>query len=163
MTVLNVHSGRKLWSLEALASEFNIDRRTVKKRIAHIKSDGLSPQGHPRWHVANVCLAILEIKQNETNDPDKLPPRERLDHYKAEREKIALEKEQALLIPYEDQQIEMARTFKIIANYFDTLPDVFERELGLDGEQVQALEDQCDKTRNQLADLIAIETDDKDE
>lgn len=49
---------RKLWSISALATEFNIDRRTAAGRIADIPPAG-KVRGHDAWRLADVVDALL--------------------------------------------------------------------------------------------------------
>jgi hypothetical protein len=44
----------KLWSVNALAIEFNLDRRTVARRIAGIPPAG-AIAGHPAWRLSDVA------------------------------------------------------------------------------------------------------------
>ena len=48
---------KKLWSINALATEFGMDRRTVAKRIEDIPYDG-KDRGSPQWHIASVMWAL---------------------------------------------------------------------------------------------------------
>jgi hypothetical protein len=48
----------RLWSLNALAAEIEIDRRTLAKRLKGIAADG-QLSGNPAWHMATV-LKVLQ-------------------------------------------------------------------------------------------------------
>jgi hypothetical protein len=48
---------KKLWSINALATEFGMDRRTVAKRIEDIPFDGRD-RGSPQWYIASVMWAL---------------------------------------------------------------------------------------------------------
>jgi len=48
---------KKLWSINALATEFGMDRRTVAKRIEDIPYDG-KDRGKPQWYIASVMWAL---------------------------------------------------------------------------------------------------------
>ena len=46
-----------LWSVNALAIELEIDRRTVAKRLANVPPAGMK-SGHPAWRLADAVEAI---------------------------------------------------------------------------------------------------------
>jgi len=47
----------KLWSINALSIEFDLDRRTVARRIRGIPPGG-DMAGKPAWHLADVAAAL---------------------------------------------------------------------------------------------------------
>jgi hypothetical protein len=50
---------RTSWSINALATEFGLDRRTVAKRLEGVIPVDLSPDGSPRWALADAAPALL--------------------------------------------------------------------------------------------------------
>ncbi len=50
---------RKLWSLSALAVEFEIDRRAVARRIDGIAAAG-EIKGKPAWHLSDVAPLLTD-------------------------------------------------------------------------------------------------------
>lgn len=43
-----------LWSIRALAEEFDLDRQTVARRLEGVPPDGLIQAKHPGWRVSSV-------------------------------------------------------------------------------------------------------------
>lgn len=138
MGVTLVHSGARLWSINALAEEFGIDRRTVKKRLDGIPAAG-EVNGHPAWRLRDVAIAVMGPQGASAIgvDPDELPPSERLNHYRAEREKAKWLEEQRFQIPMAEVEQVVATAFKSLASALDTLPDVLERDCALRPEEVE--------------------------
>lgn len=64
---------RKLWSLSALAVEFEIDRRAVARRI-----DGIAPageiKGKPAWRLVDVAPALAHGTGKAAKEPIAVPP-----------------------------------------------------------------------------------------
>lgn len=52
---------KKLWSINALATEFDLDRREVAKRLTGVRSDG-QIAGHLPWHL-DSALAVMQPKK----------------------------------------------------------------------------------------------------
>jgi hypothetical protein len=48
----------KLYSLNALATELQRDRRTVGKALSHVAPDGKTPAGDPAWHLTTALSAL---------------------------------------------------------------------------------------------------------
>lgn len=149
--------------MNALAEEFGVDRRTVKKRLADTRPDG-EQSGHPAWYLVSAApmLVASVVSIADANDPDKLLPKDRLDYYKAEREKLKFEEEIGELIPVEQVRIETAGILKTIVSSIACLPDELERICLLDGKGVQRVQDVVDNVRNQIsAQLIDLVTDEE--
>lgn len=152
MVATLVHSGPRLWSINALADEFGIDRRTVKKRLEGMPPAGVL-NGHPAWRLRDIAGAVLGLKaavpDGET-DPDKLLPKDRLDHYRAEREKIKWEAEQRISIPAPEVESVVAGAFKILSQGLDTIPDVLENDCALGAAEVERAIEVVDGIREGL-------------
>lgn len=162
MVATLVHSGARLWSINALAEEFGIDRRTVKKRLEGIPPAG-ETSGHPAWRLRDVAIAVMGPQASAQLygiDPAELPPKDRLDHYRAEREKIKWEAEQRLSIPAPEVEQVVATAFKALSQGLDTLPDVLENDCALGPDEVERVIKVVDGIREglyqQLLDVCAV-------
>jgi hypothetical protein len=51
---------RTSWSINALATEFNMDRRTVGKRLENVVPYDLGPDGSPRWRLSDAAAALVK-------------------------------------------------------------------------------------------------------
>lgn len=153
MVATLVHSGPRLWSINALADEFGIDRRTVKKRLEGIAPAGESSGGHPAWRLRDVAGAVLGLRAPVPDgvvDPDTMPPKERLDHYRAEREKSKWEQEQRISIPAPEVEAVVAAAFKVLSQGLDTIPDVLENDCALGPAEVERSIEVVDGIRDSL-------------
>lgn len=84
------------------------------------------------------------------DDPRRLPPKERLDHYRAEREALRLDTERGDLIPVTDVEDTLGAAFKLVAQTLDTLPDILERDCSLDPRSVARTQQAIDALREDL-------------
>ena len=65
---------RKLWSINALAIELNIDRRTVAARLEDVPADGKN-RGHPAWRLTTALAACGKATSPKRHgDAAELPP-----------------------------------------------------------------------------------------
>jgi hypothetical protein len=66
---------QKLWSINGLATELNMDRRTVAKKLAAVRPSGLL-NGSPAWHLTVALEAIQgrSRRRQEEDRSDERPP-----------------------------------------------------------------------------------------
>ncbi len=65
---------RTSWSINALATEFQLDRRTVGKRLENVLPYDLGPDGSPRWRLSDAAPALLLHATATTSKPLRPPP-----------------------------------------------------------------------------------------
>lgn len=143
------------WSIARLADEFGIDRRTATKRI---RDAGVAPlgkrSGHDTYRVADVAGALLGHTPSgpggDEVDPRDLPPMERRAFYQSENERLSVEQKLGTLVPAAEVEADYADLVKMVVQFFDTLPDVLERDCGLVPEQVMKVQESCDRVRTEM-------------
>lgn len=146
------------WSLTQLAREFGIARETVTRRLndAGVPSSGVR-RGHPVFRVGQAASAILlpQIRPGEAlNDPDKMSPKERADWYKSEKDRLIVEREKGVSVDVNDSRQQMAVIAKTGLQVLETLPDILERDFGLQADIISGVEARIDVLREQWANLI---------
>lgn len=148
------------WSVARLAEEFGVDRRTATKRI---RDAGIAPSGkrngHDTYRLADVALAMSGITgtagaEGGVVDPRDLPPMERRAFFQSENERLKVETTVGNLIPALEVEADYAALVKKFVQFLDTLPDVLERKLALRPEQVDKVQEQCDRLRQELYEKI---------
>lgn len=144
------------WSISQLASEFGMDRKTVSKRL---REAGVAPTGKRggydvyRLHDAVQPLFGRTDAEAAANPRD-LPPLERRAFYQSENERLKVEVATGALVPAPEVESDYADFVKLVAQFFDTLPDVLERDCGLTGEQVERVQEACDRVRQQMFEKV---------
>ncbi|WP_373510381.1 DUF1441 family protein [Thiocapsa sp.] len=89
-------------------------------------------------------------------DPDRMAPKERLDHFRALREQTKHQQEIGELIPAAEHEAGLASIVKPIAIGLESLPDLLERDVGLTGAQVEKAVEVIDALRERMyKDLVA--------
>ncbi|MBK7543235.1 MAG: DUF1441 family protein [Candidatus Competibacteraceae bacterium] len=83
-------------------------------------------------------------------DPDRLPPKDRLDHYRAERERLKLEAEQRLTLSATEVEAAVSKILKALAQQIETLPARLERDFGLTAAETARLYPAMDAARESL-------------
>ncbi len=148
------------WSVARLAEEFGIDRRTATKRI---RDAGIAPSGkrngHDTYRLADVALAMSGFAgaaggEGGVVDPRDLPPMERRAFFQSENERLKVETTVGQLVPALEVEADYAELVKTLVQFFDTLPDVLERKAGLRPDQVDKVQEQCDRLRQKMYEKI---------
>lgn len=155
------------WSVSQIARAFEMDRRTVTKRLmdAGVIPSG-EKRGHPVYRLKDAGFALWGVSKSASdgavNDPDDFEPNDRKAWYQSENERVKLEKEMRLLVPIEEVHREMSSLAKALDNYLETLPDLLERDAGLPPEAIQQVESITDQLRDQMFQaIIADEPEDE--
>lgn len=153
------------WSVSRLSRETGFARETISARIEDygIKPAG-SLRGKPTYHLKDVGPAIfrnraVEEVVNRIDDPSKLPPKERKDFYDSEKRRLEVEATKKLLIPAEVFRKELAAVCKAVALFMETLPDILERDCGLDPVTIDRIQQAADDQRLRLYRVVDEMTD----
>ena len=150
---------RNYWSLSQLSTAFGPARETISKRLKQAEVMAVKKRaGFDVFHIGHAARAILagEMPSFENvDDPDSLPPKERLDFYRGENEKCKYLTGSGQLVEVADVAAEMAGIVKICIRTLDTLPDMLEMKCGLSADGVQVVELECDNAREDLARQLA--------
>ncbi|NCC41926.1 MAG: DUF1441 family protein, partial [Gammaproteobacteria bacterium] len=121
-----------------VARLFNLTER----RIQQLAKQGiLSKTAHGKYDLLTAVreyIAYLHDKQTTvSDDPDKLPPKDRLDWYRGTRERTRHLQEIGELIPAADYEAALASALKAVAAGLESLPDLLERDAALSGAAVE--------------------------
>jgi hypothetical protein len=86
--------------------------------------------------------AVTQLSKVEppNKGPEDMTPKERLDHYRAERERLKFSEETIELVPVEQSRAELAFVVKASVQLLETLPDVLDRDCGLGHEAIARVE-----------------------
>jgi len=146
---------RFYFSLSQLSNAFGPARETIGKRLQLAGINAVKRRaGHPVYHIGEAAKAILAGEQASfegIDNPDGLPPKERLDWYRSENERTKLEREQGALVPRETHERIVAELVKLILQPLETLPDSLERQCRLEPEAIAAVDREVDRVREALA------------
>jgi hypothetical protein len=64
---------KTLWSINGLATELGLDRRTVAKRLGDVPPDGTTASGHKGWFLPRA-LRFLGGEEARWSEPPPVPP-----------------------------------------------------------------------------------------
>jgi hypothetical protein len=120
------------------AHAFSQSRDTVRRRLsdAHVKPCATRGRAaHPVYDLREVMQALSEEVANAFQQ------RARLQTQLLE---VQLAKERGQLCDAFDVERRMALLFKLVRQLGDTMPDILERDCGLNGQQVQTVRDRID-------------------
>jgi hypothetical protein len=145
------------WTATKFSDVLKIDRRVCQQALETAPYRMIGKR--QVWHVREGFEVIYRRKYGlestaDTVNPSKLPPKDRLDHYKAERERIKLAQEVRVLIPAQEVEQVNGEGLKIVAQGLDVLPDTLERDAGLSPEAVMQVQRTIDRLRDQLYEAL---------
>lgn len=146
-------------SISTLATEFQMDRKTVAKRLdaaGLVAADFV--RGYPVYRLRDAVKAIFGLSAERRIDPDgpepmdpaRLPPMERRAWYQSENERLEVETKKRQLIPAAEFETEIANGFKLLVQTLDTLSDRLEAECGLTSAQAVLVQESMDRIREEL-------------
>jgi hypothetical protein len=141
------------WTVAKYSSVLVLDARVVKQGLETAPSRTIGKR--QVWHVRDGMPAIYRrvfglYNAGDELNPDKLSPKDRLDHYKAERERIKLTQEIRVLLPAAEIEEVVGMAFKNLAQSLDVLPDTLERDAALSPESVSHVQRTIDAIREAL-------------
>lgn len=149
------------WTATKFSDVLKVDRRVCQQALetAPYKMIGKRQV----WHVREGAPAIFRRAwgMDSTADvvnPAKLPPKDRLDHFRAERERIKLAQEVRVLLPANEVESTWGEACKAIAQTLDTLPDHLERDAALPPESVILVQRMIDDLRERLYESVVALT-----
>lgn len=143
------------WTATKFSDVLRVDRRVCQQALETAPYRMIGKR--QVWHVREGFEVIFRRKYGlgeaaDTVNPAKMPPKDRLDHYKAERERIKLAQEVRVLIPAQEVEAVVGDGLKTVAQGLDVIPDTLEREAGLAPEAVMLVQRSIDRIRDQLYD-----------
>jgi len=131
-----------LWHATRYSDVLQLDRRVVAKALEAIPAQ--TRNGVRVWHVREGMRAIFG------KDKQEMTPREQLDYYRAQREKLKLGEEIGKVIPAAEVERIASEAFKSLALVLSTLPDALERGCGLSPDAVARAQTIIDDARESL-------------
>jgi hypothetical protein len=148
MSAQEAQAGQGLFPARIIARLLNITER----RLQQMAREGIIPKAaRGQYPLAGCVRAYITFLQNQGQpgpaNPENLSPFLKRAHYQAELDKLKLEHERGELIPRIEVEQEMAALMKIVAECFDTLPDLLERDCGLPTKALTRIEAALDKAR----------------
>lgn len=144
------------WNITRLAEAFGLHRETVRKRLnaASVVPSGVR-NGANVYSLKDAGPAIFaDMVLGGDLDPDTLPPTERKAWYQSENERVKLEQELRQLVRVEEAHREMSTIAKAVTTTLESLPDILERDCGIDADSVARVQEIIDSMRQQLYERI---------
>ena len=149
------------WTATKFSDVLKVDRRVCQQALetAPYKMIGKRQV----WHVREGAAAIYRRAWGldsaaDTVNPAKLPPKDRLDHFRAERERIKLAQEVRVLLPANVVETTWGDACKSIAQHLDTLADHLERDAALPPDAVMLVQRAVDQMREQMYESVVALT-----
>lgn len=142
MTTENAVFDDLLWTAARYSQVLGIDIREITKRLAKTPHHQIGAR--KVWDIRDV----LQLKGRR--DPHVMEPKDALDYYRGQRERLKLAVENGEMIPAADVEQTISNAFKSLAQSLESLPDALERDCGLPPLAVIAMQPVCDAAREAM-------------
>jgi phage terminase Nu1 subunit (DNA packaging protein) len=157
---MSAQPGQGLFPARIIARLLNMTER----RLQQLAREGIVPKAaRGQYPLAGCVRAYITYLQSQgqvdSSNPDRLSPFQKRAHYQAELDKLKLESERGELIPRIEVEQEMAGLLKVVAETFDTLPDLLERDCGLAPKHLARVETALDRARETLYERLGQDDD----
>ena len=139
----------ELWSLSRLADEFELDRRTVKKRLDGVRPCG-QVRGNPAWTLKVSVPHIVDSLSSSADEPEELSVSDRSKLYDAELKYLKLERERSELMFTWQHEQELGLVVSAFISTLDIMPDAMERDGVLKPAQIEPFRNKLDDLREDL-------------
>lgn len=150
------------WTINSLSEELGVDRASLARKLRDLepKDSKLRSNGAAvKYYELTDVLDHLNNGGKSSKNPDEMPPKDRLDWYKGNREKKRDQQEAGDLIPAATMERTLADALKIVAVTLEALPDVLERDCGIDGKTVTKAQEVIDRLREDLHERLVASGD----
>ena len=111
----------QVWSVNALATELGLDRRTVGKRLALTTPHSMAADGSPRWRLNDAVQALFDIKSRQQH-VDLNEARRRKASAEAQLAELELARQQGQVVAVEDVGVELERCYSAVRARLMAIP-----------------------------------------
>lgn len=136
-------------NINQIAEVTGLHRQTVSQRVAGLTSSLGSNSKLKLYSLRDLILTGLTEKMSA--DVDSLSPNDRRAFWQAENERLKYERETRELIPAFEVSQEMSILAKAVVQTLETLPDILERDCGLQPKDLIRVQQVIDDIRDQMA------------
>ena len=142
-----------LFNKSQLARHFQLDKKTVTKRLEGLQPCG-KKKGYPAWTIAAAAARLVEAEPLSGQNPDEMGAFERKAWFDGSRSELEYGKEKGLLIEVEEMTEVVGEAFKMFSSFLSMLPGAVSNQLDLSVDQLEKIQDVCDRQRDRLADQL---------
>lgn len=136
-------------NINQIAELTGLHRQTVSQRVAGLTPSLGSNSKLKLYALRDLILTGLAEKMSA--DVDSLSPVDRKAFWQAENERLKYEEKTGELIPASEVAFEMGAMAKAVVQTPETLPDILERDCGLQPKDLIRVQQVIDDVRDQMA------------
>ncbi|MDG6894534.1 DUF1441 family protein [Volucribacter amazonae] len=136
-------------NINQIAEIVGMHRQTVSQRVAGLTPSVGSNSKLKLYLISD--LIRLGLQEKMTADVDGMSPNDRRAFWQAENERLRYERETGELIPSYEVAQEMSILAKAVVQQLETLPDILERDAGLQPNALIRVQQIIDDIRDQMA------------
>lgn len=136
-------------NINQIAELTGLHRQTVSQRVAGLTPSLGSNSKLKLYALRDLILTGLAEKMSA--DVDSLSQMDRKAFWQAENERLKYEEKTGELIPASEVALEMGTMAKAVVQTLETLPDILERDCGLQPKDLIRVQQVIDDVRDQMA------------
>jgi len=111
-----------------------------------------------KFDIIAISKWLYTPKESSAIDPDNMSPKDQLDWYKAQREKVKYRTECCELMLASAYEKDLSTVLKSLATSLETLPDLLERNAGLKDDAIELVRSCVDNMRESLYNSLIVLT-----
>ena len=142
-----------LWTATRFSHVLGMNERAISKALATVPCRTIGAR--KVWHVREGMPAIFGGRNGKKN-PSEMEPKDELDYYRAQREKIKLAQDIGQMVMAADVEKTIGEAFKTLASTLDGLPDSLERTHGLAPAVIASIHASIAVARNVLYETLML-------
>ena len=138
------------FTISKSADALGLDRRTIKKRLlaAKLKPVDRTKNGYDEYFLGDIARACFSNEQKEAGyTVEKLMPKERAEHFMAEKRELEVLEKKRELIPYDEAAEKFSELGQAFSKFFDTFIDDLEQTQLFTVEQLEQMQNLTDDQR----------------
>lgn len=136
-------------NINQIAEVTGLHRQTVSQRVSGLTPAMGSNSKLKLYLLRDLLLAGLSEKMSA--DVDSLSPNDRRAFWQAENERLKYEEKTGELIPASEVALEKGAMAKAVVQTLEILPDILERDCGLQPKDLIRVQQVIDDVRDQMA------------
>jgi hypothetical protein len=140
----------KLWSVAGLACELGMDRRTLVRRLENVTPAETSERANGaivrRFRMRDVITVLFRGGDDDSN----LSPTEKRAFWQAREAQVRVIERERELVPGEHFRDALSSSLEVVSATLEGLPDVLERDCGIDAEAVARAQQVSDCLREEI-------------
>jgi hypothetical protein len=142
-------------NINQLAAITDLHRQTISNRLRSLEPAEGSNAKLKLYTLTDILTELFtRANDPQSTEVDSFSPQDRKAWFQSENERLRFEKEAGQLLPAAEVARQFAEMAKAVVQVLETLPDILERDCGLQAASVEMVQNKIDDLRNVIASRV---------